>query len=98
MEFVAIFKAHSSSVKAVTTLDSNNHIFASSGRDGSIMVFDTRCTAILDDAIGHTVHRPVNVIPNAHVPLDAIKGLKGSKKKMDQVINVLRYDLGSTII
>lgn len=86
MEYLAIFKGHTSSVKGVTSLDSNNNIFASSGRDGSVLIFDKRSTAILDETIGHSVHKPVSLIPNAHVPLDAIKGLKSSKKKMDQVI------------
>lgn len=97
MDYVAIFKAHTSSVKGVTSLDSNTNIFASSGRDGSILIFDKRSTAILDESIGHSVHRPVNVIPNAHIPIDAIKVLKASKKKMDQVSNDF-YVLGSSII
>jgi WD40 repeat protein len=86
MQYVAIVKSHSSSVKSVTTLDSNNNIFATCGRDGSILMFDTRTTAVLDETIGHSIHKPVNVIPNAHIPLDAIKGLKSSKKKREQVI------------
>lgn len=86
MKYVAIAKSHSSSVKGVTTLDSNHNIFATSGRDGSILMFDTRTTAVLDESTGHSFHKPVNVIPNAHIPLDAIKGLKSSKKRMEQVI------------
>jgi WD40 repeat protein len=86
MQYVAIVKSHTSSVKGVTTLDSNCNIFATSGRDGSILIFDTRMTAVLDETVGHSIHKPVNAIHNAHIPLEVIKGLKSSKKKMEQVI------------
>lgn len=91
MQYLAITKSHTSSVKGVTALDSNNNIFATCGRDGSIIMFDTRTTAVLDETIGHSVHKPVNLIPNAHIPLESIKVLKSSKKKMEQVMKDI-YD------
>ncbi|KAJ3084802.1 hypothetical protein HK102_000552 [Quaeritorhiza haematococci] len=61
------FMGHNSSVKAVTYNPHDPNIFATAAREGTIMIWDIRCTGgqvLLDN--GEYINRPANIIRNAH--------------------------------
>ena len=64
------FKGHSHSVKSVDVNPFNPFVIASSSRDGSILVFDSRC------------NKAVSQIGSIHRPIDEIKFAHGSIKKI----------------
>ncbi|ORY02781.1 WD40 repeat-like protein [Basidiobolus meristosporus CBS 931.73] len=59
------FCGHKSSVKSATIYPYDNHIFATASRDGSIMIWDTRCSGSLSNN-GEYRHRPADIIKHAH--------------------------------
>jgi WD40 repeat protein len=43
---LSILNGHTESIKAISTLDDNPFLLATGGRDGSILIFDTRCNRL----------------------------------------------------
>ena len=53
MKYVAVFHSHRSSVKSVAAHPYDPSLFATAGRDGSIFVFDIRCTTKIQPETGN---------------------------------------------
>lgn len=72
---LASFRAHSGSVKSVDVKADESAVFVSGGRDGSVMVWDTRCST------RGSQHKPVNTIALAHKKTDPSHASGGRKRR-----------------
>ena len=64
---VAMLKGHSESIKSITLIPFNPFVIASGSRDGSILVFDTRCNRHTEDSNSNiSFIKAVNSIQPAH--------------------------------
>jgi denticleless len=69
-----LLKGHTESIKSITSIQNNPYVLASGARDGSILVFDTRCNKyhcsindqILNSDDNTHFIRPTNNIQKAH--------------------------------
>ncbi|ORY52231.1 WD40 repeat-like protein [Neocallimastix californiae] len=80
------FQGHVSSIKSIVFHNTNPFICASGAREGSIMIWDLRCTGTVDEN-GDYIHKPANIIRNAHVPVTN-NSLRKKKEKTNQHIGV----------
>jgi len=80
------FQGHVSSIKSIVFHNTNPFICASGAREGSIMIWDLRCTGTVNEN-GDYIHKPANIIRNAHVPVTS-NFLKKKKDKTNQHIGV----------
>ncbi|XP_053565334.1 denticleless protein homolog [Bombina bombina] len=74
-ELIGVFKGHQCSVKSVAFPKYEKAVFSTGGRDGNIMLWDTRCSK-KDGA-----YRQVNQISGAHNALDKQTPSKIKKRK-----------------
>jgi len=61
-QIISTFKGHTSSIKSIDFYPDDQFVFATGSRDGSIMIWDTRCYK------KDEVYSAENVIRNAHCP------------------------------
>ncbi|ORX64749.1 WD40 repeat-like protein [Anaeromyces robustus] len=80
------FQGHVSSIKSIVFHNQNPFICASGAREGNIMIWDLRCTGTVNEN-GDYIHKPANIIRNAHVPLSN-NNLRKKKDKTNQHIGV----------
>ncbi|KAJ2206969.1 hypothetical protein IW145_001784 [Coemansia sp. RSA 521] len=71
------FVGHAQTVRSVSWRSASMHCFSSASRDGSIMIWDSRCNKERVD--GEYVYRPVNVIGHAHNLGSSKKPMRGKK-------------------
>jgi len=86
---LAAFLRHRSSVRSASSCPENEHLFATGSRDGSICVWDTRVNP--EHSCEHlTVHKPVQLISDAHVSPTAGKqrGIMASTTGANSVTKV----------
>ncbi|KAI9594602.1 WD40-repeat-containing domain protein [Syncephalis fuscata] len=75
---LGIFDGHKGTVKSVVFHPTEPSIFATSGRDGNVLLWDMRCMAVAsDDEFCH--HRPANRIANANARVSEVAG--GRKRR-----------------
>ncbi|KAI8049247.1 WD40-repeat-containing domain protein [Syncephalis plumigaleata] len=80
---LGIFNGHVGTVKSVAFHPTEPSIFATSGRDGNVLMWDMRCMAVpSSDEFCH--HRPANRILNAHA---RITESVGSRKRRRTLID-----------
>lgn len=65
---LAIFKGHSSSIKCVACQPNSKNVFATASRDGSIMIWDTRCNKNQDGSFQSVItirdaHNAASLLP-----------------------------------
>ncbi|XP_056671874.1 denticleless protein homolog isoform X3 [Monodelphis domestica] len=77
-ELIGVCKGHQCSLKSVSFSKFEKAVFCTGGRDGNIMVWDTRCSK--KDGF----YRQVNQISGAHNTLDKQTPLKSKKKQISR--------------
>ncbi|XP_072503993.1 denticleless protein homolog isoform X2 [Notamacropus eugenii] len=77
-ELIGVCKGHQCSLKSVSFSKFEKAVFCTGGRDGNIMVWDTRCNK--KDGF----YRQVNQISGAHNTLDKPTPLKSKKKQISR--------------
>jgi denticleless len=71
---LSLLKGHTESIKSIACVPGNPHVLASGARDGSVLVFDTRCNKyhcslsdqIFNSDLNTCFIRPTNSIQKAH--------------------------------
>ncbi|KAJ2351564.1 hypothetical protein GGF43_003997 [Coemansia sp. RSA 2618] len=84
------FVGHSQTVRSVSWRPSSQHCFTTASRDGSIMMWDTRCNKASVD--GEVLYRPVNAINRAHHSLPSSKKpLRGKRNTVGASVTAIRH-------
>ncbi|KAG0026623.1 hypothetical protein BGZ81_006223 [Podila clonocystis] len=62
---IGTFSGHNGTLKSVSTKHGDDNIFATSARDGAVLIWDIRCSSTTTPE-GETIHRPANKLLNVH--------------------------------
>ncbi|KAF9437826.1 hypothetical protein BGZ76_010990 [Entomortierella beljakovae] len=79
---ISTFMGHTGSLKSVSLKSGSDNIFATAGRDGSVLIWDIRCSSTTTSS-GETTHRPADRILNAHASSARTVPPKKSKNGSD---------------
>ncbi|KAF9428906.1 hypothetical protein BGZ94_000567 [Podila epigama] len=78
---IGTFSGHNGTLKSVSMKHNDSNIFATSARDGAVMIWDVRCSSTTTPE-GETIHRPANKLQNVHVGVRA-SPMKKTKQGLD---------------
>ncbi|KAF9187036.1 hypothetical protein BGZ49_004120, partial [Haplosporangium sp. Z 27] len=62
---LGVFSGHLGSIKSVSLKFNDDNIFATAARDGSVLIWDVRCSSTTS-AQGDTIYRPADKLLNVH--------------------------------
>ncbi|KAG0026048.1 hypothetical protein BGZ82_009685 [Podila clonocystis] len=62
---IGTFSGHNGTLKSVSMKHGDDNIFATSARDGAVLIWDIRCSSTTTPE-GETIHRPANKLQNVH--------------------------------
>ncbi|KAF9934104.1 hypothetical protein FBU30_003385 [Linnemannia zychae] len=79
---IGVFSGHTGSIKSVSMKYNDDFIFATAARDGTVMIWDSRCSNTTS-ATGETVYRPADRLLNVHANTSRSTPPKKSKHGSD---------------